>query len=349
MIKALRHIALLAFLIPSAANAADGPNPTPIVITTDCGADMDDQWAIVHAALSPEVRTLAVIGNFAPEPHNLDGSDTARCIRRALRSIGRLPDIPVYDGADGPLQDPATPIRNRGVDYLIRLSRDFSPEHRLAVLGFGPATDIASAILIDPAMAERIEVVALAFDRYPQGGDGWNVRNDPIAWQILLDSGIPVTTASGYVALEHLNLKRSESEAMMEGLGTSGQYLACLHDAWLDEFGDEFANDTGGNDRWPVWDEAVIAVVLGLTTQRALPRPALNDDLSFTFPNAESHAPYRWVDSIDRERLFGGLTDLLKQVKGEGYSRSPSVSHRPTTIGSISPSAWHAGCDVGHG
>ena len=349
MIKAVRHIALWACLIPLAANATDLPNPTPIVITTDCGADMDDQWAIAHAALSPELRVLAVIGNFAPEPHNLDGTDTARCIRQALRSISRFPDIPVYEGADGPLQDRGTPMRSLGVDYLVRLSRGFSPEHRLAVLGFGPGTDIASAILIDPTMAERIEVVALAFDGYPEGGDGWNVRNDAIAWQILLDSEIPITTASGYIALEHLTLERSESAAMMEGLGAPGQFLACLHDAWLDAFGDDFANETGGNDRWPVWDEAVIAVVLGLTAQREVPRPALSNDLSFTFPNAESQAPYRWVDSIDRERLFGGLTDLLKQVKGEGYSRSPAISHRPTTSGSIASSVWHAACAVGHG
>lgn len=349
MIGAVRHIALWACLMPSAAAAADLPDPTPIVITTDCGADMDDQWALVHAALAPELRTLAVIGNFAPHPHDLDGTATARCARQALSSISRLADIPVYEGADGPLQDRATPIRSPGVDHLIRLSRAFSPEHRLVVLGFGPVTDIASAIIIDPTMAERIEVVALAFDGYPEGGDGWNVRNDAIAWQILLDSEVPVTTASGGVALEHLNLKRSESAALMEGLGTPGDYLACLHDAWLDAFGDNFANEIGGDDRWPVWDEAVVAVVLGLTTQRDLPRPALNDDLSFAFPNTASQAPYRWVDAIDRERLFDALSDLLKQVRGAGYGRSPAVARRPTTTGAVSSSPWHGGCGLGHG
>jgi inosine-uridine nucleoside N-ribohydrolase len=345
----MRHIALLTFLIPSAVLAADLRDPTPIVITSDCGVDMDDQWAIVHAALAPEIRTLAVIGNFAPKPHNLDSTDTARCIRQALGSAGQLSDIPVYEGANGQLQDPATPNRNRGVDYLIRLSRDFSPERRLVVLGFGPVTDIASAILIDTTIAERIEVVALAFDRYPQGGDGWNVLNDAIAWQVLLDSGIPVTTASGYVALDYLNLKRSEPEAMMGDLGAPGKYLACLHDAWLDAFGKEFAKEIGGNDRWPVWDEAVIAVVLGLTTQRELPRPALNSDLSFVFPNVESHASYRWVDSIDRERLFGSLIGLLEKAKDEGPSRLAAVPYQPTASSSISSSAWHAGCDAGHG
>jgi inosine-uridine nucleoside N-ribohydrolase len=236
MLKALLRAALVA-LAPWAAQAASPPDPLPVVITTDCGADMDDQWAIAHAALSPRLRTLVVIGNFAPEPHNLHGADTTECAREALAAVGRLAAVPVEEGADGPLQDRATPARNPGVEHLIRLAEGFSPDRRLAVLAFGPATDIASAVLTEPAVASRIEVVALAFDHYPEGHDGWNVRNDVAAWQALLDAEVPVTTASGYVALDALNLTRADSGAMMKDLGPPGAYLACLHATWLDAFG----------------------------------------------------------------------------------------------------------------
>jgi inosine-uridine nucleoside N-ribohydrolase len=292
------------------------------VITTDCGADMDDQWAIAHAALSPRVRTLAVIGNFAPEPHHLDSGATTRCTRQALEAVGRLTDVPVHASADHALPDRGTPVRSPGVEHLIQLSKAFSPERRLVVLAFGPATDIASALLIDPSLAARVEVVALAFDRYPEGGDGWNVRNDVAAWQVLLDAEVPVTTASGYVALAHLNLTRGESAAMVRGLGAAGAYLACLHATWLDAFGEEFKDETGGSNRWPVWDEAVVAVVLGLSGQRARPRPALAEDGSFSFPNARSRAPYRWVETIDRERLFEALVARLGDLEREGDGRS---------------------------
>src|SRR3954470_6022355 len=248
--------AALVGLLPWAAHAAGPPEPLPVVITTDCAAAMKDQWAIAHAALSPHLRPLAVIGNFAPAPHDLHGADTAECAREALAAVGRLAAVPVDEGADGPLRDRATPARNRGVDDLIRLSEGFSPDHRLTVLAFGPATDIASAVLAEPAVASRVEVAALAFDHYPQGGDGWNVRNDVAAWQALLDAEVPVTTASGYVALDDLNLTRAESGTMMRDLGAPGAYLACLHATWLDAFGDVFgdvfANETGGTDRWPV-------------------------------------------------------------------------------------------------
>jgi purine nucleosidase len=325
--------AVLVLLLARAVAAADALAPTPVVITTDCGADMDDQWAIAHAALSPRLHTLALIGGFAPEPHRLDGSETARCARQVLEAVDRLANIPVHEGADHGLPDRATPVRSPGAERLVQLSEGFSPEHRLVVLAFGPATDIASALLIDPAVAERVEVVALAFDHYPEGGDGWNVRNDIAAWQVLLDAEVPVTTVSGYVALEHLNLTEREARAMMRGLGAPGAYLGCLHVTWLAEFGDVFAGETGGSDRWPVWDEAVVAIVLGLTRQRELPRPALAEDLSFSFPNTKSYAPYRWVGSIDRERLLDSLVDLLRRPGSERDGRSSADWAQPTASG----------------
>lgn len=353
--KAATRAALLVLLATAPAGASGLPAvPVAVVVTTDCGADMDDQWAIAHAALSPRLRTLAIVTNFAPEPHELDAADTARCAREALKAVGRSAEVPVLEGADAPLPDRATPARNPGVDHLLRLSTAFSPDNRLLVLALGPATDIASAVLLDPTLADRIEVAALAFDAYPEGGDGWNVRNDVPAWQVLLDAAIPVTTASGPVTLANLSLTAAEAAAMARDLGTPGAYLACLHAAWLGAFGAEFAAETGGPDRWPVWDEAVVAVVLGLTAQRDLPRPALADDASFLFPNARSRAPYRWVNSIDRERLLGDLAGLLGQVGDEADGTSPPVpgpgaaatGSSPSQPGEWAPSGL---CQVGGG
>jgi inosine-uridine nucleoside N-ribohydrolase len=306
MLKTL--LATLVILITVAACALE---PTPVVVTTDCGADMDDQWALAHAALSPQLRTLAVITSFAPEPHNLGSADTAQCAREAMGVAAPLAEIPVHKGADRPLRDRMTPSPNQGVDRLLELARAFSRERRLLVLAFGPATDIASALLLDPTLAERIEVVALAFDRYPEGGDGWNVRSDIAAWQVLLDTEVPVAVVSGYTALQDLNLTRAEATTLLQGLGPRGAYLACLHGTWLDAFGEAFAHETGGPDRWPVWDEAVVAVALGWAKKRELPRPALVESGSFAFPNVRSDAPFRWVVAVDRARLFGDLVDRL--------------------------------------
>jgi hypothetical protein len=163
---------------PTSARLNPIQGSRPLVITTDCGADMDDQWAIAHASIAPELKLLAIIGNFAPKPHNLASEQTITCAHRVLQAIRRGPAIAFYKGADRSLPNRALPVRNEGVQAIIRLARNHSRQNRLVVLGLGPVTDIASALLIDPQLANRIEVVALAFDKYPEGGDGWNVRND---------------------------------------------------------------------------------------------------------------------------------------------------------------------------
>ena len=44
---------------------ASRSSPLAVVLTTDCGAEIDDQWALAHLALSPEVNLEAVITTHA--------------------------------------------------------------------------------------------------------------------------------------------------------------------------------------------------------------------------------------------------------------------------------------------
>ena len=172
----MRHILCATILFVSVNQALAGV--TEVVVTTDCGADVDSQWAIAHLVLLDQIRVAGIVGNFAPEPHGIHGADTAKCAREVLEKVGRPQAAPVFAGADGPLPDAVTARPNAGVEFLIERSRAHSRQDRLNIVALGPATDIASALLADPTIADRAEVTALAFDAYPAGGDGWNVRND---------------------------------------------------------------------------------------------------------------------------------------------------------------------------
>jgi purine nucleosidase len=107
------------------------------------------------------------------------------------------------------LKDAKTPRENPAVDLLLRVSLDFSTSRRLVVFVIGAGTDVASAILKDPTIAKRINVVAMGFDDWPAGGDGFNVKNDPIAWQVLLNSDVPVVIGSSALTKRGLRLTSS--------------------------------------------------------------------------------------------------------------------------------------------
>jgi Inosine-uridine preferring nucleoside hydrolase len=161
----------LSEMLPTAlAATAEAENHSarrPALLSTDCGCEMDDQWALALLALSPALDLRAVVGAHGP---TLPAPAAADFAREVLRRMNRAEPPPVVAGAGGPLADAATPVESEGTTLLLREARDFSPPRRLAVLAIGPATDVASALLLDPGLADRIEVVAVGFDRWPGGG-----------------------------------------------------------------------------------------------------------------------------------------------------------------------------------
>ncbi len=100
---------------------------------------------------------------------------------------------PVVPGPIEPLVDRKTPRQSPGVDLIVRESRQVTKGERLVIFVIGSATDMASALLIDPTLSQRVEVIAMGFSRWPEGGDPWNVKNDVKAWQVLLESDVPLT------------------------------------------------------------------------------------------------------------------------------------------------------------
>ena len=74
-------------------------------------------------------------------------------------------------GSTRPLADAKTPSPPEASTDSLAESKGFIRDKRLTVVMIGPATDVASALLIDPTIADRIAVVAMAFDDWDRGGD----------------------------------------------------------------------------------------------------------------------------------------------------------------------------------
>ncbi len=295
--------------------AAAYAQPRRVVLTTDAGADMDDQWALAHLALSPEFDLRGVITTHTgshqilPEPA---AESTARVAREVLAHLPLRRRPPVMPGSSVPLRSRTEPLRNAGVDFLLRESR----RGRLTVLVIGAATDAASALLSDADLAGRIEIVAMGFKQWPEGGDEFNVQNDVRAWQVLLDSGAPVTVGDGAVAARDLRMTRERARELFDSRGDPGRYLAGLLVSWLDQKADLVRRVTGDPNWWPVWDEVTVAHLLGLTRSERHPRPALRDNMTFDHaPATRRGASVTWVTSIDSGRLWADFTRKLDQAR----------------------------------
>ena len=167
-----------------------------VVIDSDTFNEIDDQFAISLALLSPERMRVQAI--YAAPFHNAksdgpaDGMEKSyQEILRLLRLIGKHP--PVYRGSDRYLPDERTPVPSDAASDLARRAMAHSKEKPLYVVGLAAVTNIASALLLQPEIAERIVCVWLG-GHAPTWPDTYefNLRQDVAASRAVFASGVPL-------------------------------------------------------------------------------------------------------------------------------------------------------------
>ena len=208
----------------------------PVLLTTDCGAEIDDQFALAHQALSPVIDLRAVVTTHIGEHKTLGDSASEFTAASAQDVLSNLPLATVPDvvaGAPLPLAARGQPHSCAGADRILAEASRFSAHARLSVLAIGAVTDVASALLLDSTLAERIEVLAMGYNAWPDGGDPFNVKNDIFAWQALLDSSVPLTVGDSAVCKAHLVLT-PESVGTRFPETAAATYIKGLFKAWVE-------------------------------------------------------------------------------------------------------------------
>jgi inosine-uridine nucleoside N-ribohydrolase len=282
---------------------------TAVILSTDVGNEIDDQWAITYMLLSPTFDVRAIISANAPSLPDPSAHATYRILVDLVeRRLGMLSHPPLFEGSSLPLSDRQTARDNAGVDFIIDTSKQFSSANRLIILTIGAATDVASAILKDPTLVDRISVVAMGFKNLSEGGNEYNIQNDPRAWQVILDSAVPVTIGSGDVCRANLAMTFDDAKTLLGKRGPVGAWLWGEYQDWY------FRNlkPLRKNDfskPWIIWDTVVMAYEQGMTTQKEIARPRLADDLSFEKTATEK--TITWITGIDSKRMWSDFAQKL--------------------------------------
>jgi purine nucleosidase len=305
--------AAIAITLMSGALGMLPADRKPVVLTTDIGAEVDDQWTLAHMALSPQLELKGVVTTHAP---NLASPAAETSAGYARELVGKLPAKfrpAVLAGSSKPLADATKPLGNAGVDFLIEQAKGRNSDTRLTVVVLGAATDVASAILTDPSWVDRVSLVAMGFNGYPQGGDPWNVKNDPIAWRILLDSRAPIVVGDVDITKRLLRMTPDRAHTLLTMLPDPAPLLLNRFDAWIAQNAKLAQTETGSPIVWPIWDEVTTAYLLGMAQAESRPRPRLRDDLTFDLDHPKGTID--WITSIDEGKLW---PDLVAKLKAAG-------------------------------
>ena len=301
---------------------AASPARIPVILSTDVGNEIDDQWAIVYLLTNPRFDVRGIMSAHAPSLVPPAAHTSYLILRNVVENhLGLKTHPPLLEGASLPLASQSEPRRNAAVDFLIETSREFNAQNRLTVLTIGAVTDAASAILIDPSITDRIRIIDMGFKSWREGGDEYNILNDVKAMQVLLASNVPIVVGSGDVCRATLSLSLDQAREMVAKRGPVGAWLWQEYQDWYYRNVKPLRKEDYSKS-WVIWDIITLGYVLDMATATEYPRPLLRDDASFD--RRATNKTITWITDLDSNRLWA---DFLKNLDNFQRTHAPEDAH----------------------
>ena len=181
------------------------------------------------------------------------------------------------------------------------LSRAATP---LYVLTVGCPANVASAILMEPRIKEKIVVVWLGgtTHEWPSARE-FNLQQDLHASRVLFDSGVPLVQIPTKNVSEHLRTTVPEMERWVKGRSRLGDYL-------FDQF-IEYESARGKSENYPwskvIWDISTVAWIVEprWIPSAIVPSPVLTSDFRWkTGPAATRFASPRTCSATPFSTTF---------------------------------------------
>jgi inosine-uridine nucleoside N-ribohydrolase len=222
-----------------------------VIIDTDTKNEADDQFAVMHALLTPKFDIRGIIATHFGH-QRIKGSLEASYeeLMRVLHYSGFEGKVKAVKGCATALQHSTSPSffpgayepqDNDGVRMIIDEAMKCNGE-RLYIGVLGPLTNVASAIMIEPAIEHKIVVVWNGGGVYPHGEPEFNLVNDIGAANVLMASDAEIwQIPTNVYAKPRASL--AELQYKVQPCGEIGNYLFTQLI--------EFLNESADSGSWP--------------------------------------------------------------------------------------------------
>ena len=286
--------------------------PVKVVLDTDAYNEIDDQYALAYLVRSG----LPILGIHAAPFCNQHAANPKEGMEKSYQEIfkvlsllGREDLNPlVYAGSQGYLEDEDTPRPSPAAEHLVELARALPQGEQLYVAAIGAITNVSSALLKAPEIAEQLVVVWLGGNAHywPDTRD-FHLFQDVAAARVLCDSGVALVQLPCMGVVTHLATTEPELREQLKGKSPIGTYLydiTCA-EAKLDKMGRCWSR--------VIWDVSTIAWLLGgehTMRDSLVHAPYITYDGTYSFSNTRHLMKY--VDYINRDAVFDQLFRLLQ-------------------------------------
>lgn len=286
-----------------------------IILDTDTYNEIDDQFAISYMIRHTD--KFRVKGICAAPFSNSRSTGPEDGMKKSYAEIGKLLTLAgredllplVHEGSAAYLPDEKTPVSSPAADFMAAAANEYSPAHPLYIVAIGAITNVASAILQNPAMRENCVIVWLGGHalHIPKAAAEFNMTQDIAAARVVYGCGVPLVQLPCVGVVDRFITGRYELERWLGGKNALCDYL-------LKNTVDEAESYAAGRP-WTraIWDVAAVAWLLNdhsrFMHDRLIPAPLPEYDKQYAL-DPDAHL-IRYVYHINRDALFADLFDVL--------------------------------------
>ena len=285
-----------------------------VVLDTDAYNEIDDQFAISYLLHAEE--KLSPIRFYAAPFHNEKSSGPEDGMLKSYEEILHLLRLAdredleecVLEGSPRYLPDEKTPVLSPAAQDLSQLAMEYSPEYPLYVVAIGAITNVASALLMNPAIAENMVVVWLGGNaRHLSHTREFNMMQDIAAARVVMGSGVPFVQLPCDGVVKQFTVSGVELRHWLSGKNPLADYLA--------EHTIQEAESYAAGTPWTrvIWDVTAVAWLLDrdgrFFSSQIL--PVRLPDYTHRYEECELDIPMRYVDNVSRDAL---MTDLFRRL-----------------------------------
>jgi len=283
-----------------------------LIINSDAKNEADDQFAIVHALMSPTLEVEAIIpAHFGQQRSKTSMLDSRAEVDLLLQLMDMTGRVTVANGAPHAMPDEQTAVPSDGSRLIVERALD-DDDRPLFFAFLGPLTDMASALLAAPEIQDR-DVIVVWIGGPPYDGieasysPEFNLGNDIAAANVVFDSRLTVWQIPMSV-YTMIGIGYAELRQKVAPCGELGQYLADQTVAFNSQWHGEPIEFRS------IADEAAVSVLLNPAGAiwRERPRVTFATDGSMNEP-ADPSRTVRVVESIDTRYLLEDLFAKLKE------------------------------------
>lgn len=281
-----------------------------VIIDTDAKNEADDQFAIVHALLTPKFKVQGLVATHFGERRTAESMEEsyAEC-KKILRLMGMEEKYPVYRSAKRAMKSETEYEYSEGADFIVQeaLKEDDS---KLFVVVLGAITNVAAAYQRHPEIAGKFTCIWIGGGVYSNGCEEFNLSNDVVAANVIMKSDIELWQVPMNVYSMML-VTFAELQEKVYPCGELGKYLF----EQLLEFRDYIAETYDWwqrDESWILGDSPVIGLMLdphdySYTMREA---PHINEDFTYSFDG--TGRKIRVYDRIDHRFI---LEDFFAKIK----------------------------------